>query len=69
MSAPDAPSARKLISILIPVFNERENVRRAAIEVANEFQRLQSQYDYEIIFTDNHSDDGTDHVLRGYGYA
>lgn len=64
MSAPDASSARKLISVLVPVFNERENVRRAATEVADEFRRLESRYDYEIIFTDNHSDDGTDLVLR-----
>lgn len=64
MSAPDDSSARKLISVLIPVFNERENVRRAATEVTDEFRRLESRYDFEIIFTDNHSDDGTDLVLR-----
>ena len=64
MNAPDVPTGRKLISILIPVFNERDNVRCAATEVSAQFRLLASQYDYEIIFTDNHSDDGTDLILR-----
>lgn len=60
----DMCAGRKLISILIPVFNERDNVRRAATEIELQFKPLQGRFDYEIIFTDNHSDDGTDLILR-----
>lgn len=63
MGAPDKANDTTLISIVIPVFNERDNVRRAAAAVAEQFPP-QGKYDYEIIFTDNHSDDGTDIILK-----
>lgn len=58
-----APTRRKLVSILIPAFNEEENVRRAHDEVARVFATI-PQYDYEIIFTDNHSTDRTFAILK-----
>lgn len=48
-----------LVSILIPVFNEQENVERAYQAVVDQFEALGAAYRYEIIFTDNHSTDRT----------
>lgn len=51
------------VSVLVPCFNEEENVFRAYSEIANTFSTLPG-YDYEIIFTDNHSTDRTFGMLR-----
>ena len=50
---------RKMISILVPVFNEVENIPILVLRITNIFQSELSQYDYEIIFADNKSTDGT----------
>jgi len=47
-----------LISIVIPVFNEAENIRPAYDRVRAVFEELDG-YEYEIVFTDNHSTDET----------
>ena len=46
----------KTISICIPVFNEEENIPNAYDKITNLFKNKLNKYDYEIIFTDNHSD-------------
>lgn len=51
------------VSILIPVFNEEANVSRAYETVASVFDNLPG-YELELIFTDNHSTDGTFRLLR-----
>lgn len=48
-----------LISILVPVFNEEENVKPLYEAVKKELDRIADEYDYELIFTDNRSSDGT----------
>jgi polyisoprenyl-phosphate glycosyltransferase len=53
---------RKLISVVIPVFNEENNIARAYAEVCRVFDEM-GRYDLEIIFTDNHSVDGTAKIL------
>lgn len=53
----------KKISILIPTYNEIENVEPLSIAIIEEMDRL-SQYDYEIVFIDNNSQDGTREKLR-----
>lgn len=53
-----------LVSVLIPAFNEEENVERAYTAVTRTFERL-PDYALEIIFTDNHSSDRTFEILRG----
>lgn len=53
----------KKISMLIPTYNEIENVEPLSIAVEEELKKL-SQYDYEIIFIDNDSKDGTRDKLR-----
>jgi dolichol-phosphate mannosyltransferase len=55
----------KTLSILIPVWNEAENVERAHRSVTAALGALAGRYDYEMIFTDNHSTDGTFEILRG----
>jgi len=55
-------AARKLISVIIPVFNEENNVRRAYSEVCRVFNEM-GHYDLEILFTDNHSTDRTLEIL------
>jgi polyisoprenyl-phosphate glycosyltransferase len=49
----------KLISILIPVYNEEGNIRRAYEAVRDTFDGLKDRYTFEIIFTDNHSTDSS----------
>lgn len=53
----------KYISILIPTFNESENVIPLAEAIVKEFKKL-SEYDYEIIFIDNKSTDNTRDKIR-----
>lgn len=50
---------RKLLSIVVPVFNEEENIGPFYQRVTNVLVGLKSHYDFEIIFTDNHSTDKT----------
>ena len=49
----------KKISILIPCFNEVENVEPISRAVENVIKNDLSSYDYEIVFIDNASTDGT----------
>lgn len=52
-------SPRKLISIVIPVFNEEKNVGHAYQAVCDVFDTSLPDFDFEIVFTDNHSTDDT----------
>lgn len=49
----------KKISIMIPCYNEVENVEAISQAVIQVFQAELLQYDYEILFIDNASTDGT----------
>jgi polyisoprenyl-phosphate glycosyltransferase len=53
----------KLISICIPVFNEEKNITNAYDTIKNLFENKLPNFDYEIIFTDNHSNDGTEKII------
>lgn len=55
---------RKKISVMIPCYNEEENVRPIYEAVRNELQKSCSQYDYEILFIDNKSQDKTRDIIR-----
>ncbi len=55
--------AKKVISIIIPVYNEEKNIERAYRAVVEEFKKFHG-LEYEIIFTDNHSSDGTFEQLK-----
>lgn len=56
---------RKTISILIPTFNEEENARPMYEAVRDEIVKNCPAYDYEILFIDNRSQDGTRAVIEG----
>lgn len=55
---------RPLVSLIIPVLDEEENVERAYRAVADEIEGLAAEYEFEIIFTDNHSRDRTPAILQ-----
>ena len=54
----------KKISILIPCYNEEENVVPIANAIVEEMGKNLANYDYEIIFIDNDSKDNTRPLLR-----
>jgi len=54
----------KKISIMIPCFNEVENAEAIAGAVENIIKEKLSKYDYEIVFIDNCSTDGTRDVIK-----
>lgn len=54
---------KKTISILVPCYNEVNNIEAMAIAITEQMEQLK-QYDYEIIFRDNASTDGSLEVLR-----
>lgn len=53
----------KKVSFLIPTYNEIENVEELSRAIINEIEKL-PEYDYEVIFIDNNSQDGTRERLR-----
>lgn len=55
---------KKLISIVVPVFNEQENVWALYEAVSAVWSELSTSYDFELLFTDNHSIDRTFEVLQ-----
>jgi glycosyltransferase involved in cell wall biosynthesis len=63
-SADQAPSEarsqhrKRLISLVMPVYNEDANVERAYAALTSIFKTL-PRYDLEFVFTDNHSEDAT----------
>lgn len=54
----------KTISILIPCYNEEENVEPISQAVIDILDRELPQYDYELVFIDNDSQDNTRPILR-----
>ena len=53
----------KLVSICIPVYNEEKNVVYAYETIKNLFEKKLLDFDYEVIFTDNHSEDKTESII------
>lgn len=56
-------SPRKLISVVTPCFNEESNVEELHLRIAAQFDKLPG-YDFEHIYIDNASTDGTAKVIR-----
>ena len=54
----------KKISILIPCYNEEENVGPISQAVVETMTRDLPEYDYELVFIDNDSTDQTRPILR-----
>jgi glycosyltransferase involved in cell wall biosynthesis len=58
------PEAKRLISICVPVFNEEGNIEPLYRELLPVMGRLSAKYDFELLFTDNHSTDRTFEILE-----
>lgn len=54
----------KTISVVVPTYNEEENVSLLTGELIREFAENLSEYDYEILFIDNNSKDNTREIIR-----
>lgn len=54
----------KKISVLIPCYNEAENAGPISKAVTDILEKELPQYDYELVFIDNDSTDGTRDILR-----
>ena len=55
---------QKMISIMIPCYNEVENVELMTKSIINVMVEALPQYDYEIVIIDNASTDGTRNVIE-----
>lgn len=55
----------KKISVLVPTYNEEENVCLLVEAIEKEFKENLKKYDYEIVFIDNNSKDNTQKLLEG----
>lgn len=55
---------KKVISVMIPTYNEEENARPIYEAVRRELHHSLPQYDYEILFIDNYSEDRTRDIIR-----
>ncbi len=53
-----------LISLVVPVYNEEDNVAAFYADVRRVIDPLADQYEFEFVFTDNHSTDRTPDLLR-----
>lgn len=55
---------KRLISIVLPTYNEEGNAKRISEEIIALFKKILAKYDYEIIFIDNDSKDNTRNIIR-----
>lgn len=54
----------KTISIIVPCYNEEENVEAMHQAILGVFQTQLKEYEYELIFIDNDSSDRTREIIR-----
>ena len=54
----------KTISVVVPCYNEEENVQAMADAIRETFRSELPEYRYEIIFIDNDSSDRTRDIIR-----
>lgn len=60
---------KPLISLVVPVFNEHENIEAFYADVRRVVDPLADEYEFEFVFTDNHSTDTTPKLLRALARA
>jgi len=54
---------KKIVSIIVPVFNEENNILYAYKKIKQIFSKI-SHYDYEIVFVDNYSKDNSRKLIK-----
>ena len=54
----------KIIDIVIPTYNEVNNIEPIYSSITSIFKEQLPNYDYEIIFIDNKSEDGTREIIE-----
>lgn len=54
----------KKISIVIPTYDEKDNILAISNDVINLFSNELKEYNYELLFIDNNSSDGTQDIIR-----
>jgi glycosyltransferase involved in cell wall biosynthesis len=69
IEAKPVATRRRLISICTPAFNEEANVEACYKAVVDLFDKRLTQYDWEWIITDNHSEDATFEKVRAIAAA
>jgi polyisoprenyl-phosphate glycosyltransferase len=57
-------SGRRLVTICVPVFNEELNIEPLYAALLPIMDQLSDRYDFELLFTDNHSTDHTFEALE-----
>lgn len=57
-------SKKKRVSVVIPAYNEEENIRPITEAVVEEIKTNLPEYDYEILIIDNNSKDQTRPIIR-----
>lgn len=55
----------KKISIMIPCYNEEDNIKAIVLAIKQMLKKDLATYDYEIIIIDNKSVDNTRNIIRG----
>jgi glycosyltransferase involved in cell wall biosynthesis len=60
----ESSERKRLVSFVVPVYNEEENVLPFYEAVARQASMLEDQYECEFVFTDNHSTDRTFELLE-----
>ncbi len=54
---------RKKISVCVPCYNEEKNIENMYLAISEQMATL-PEYDYEILFADNASEDSSEEILR-----
>ena len=57
------PQGRKLVSVMVPCYNEAENVEAITAAIIHQMEAL-PQYAFEVLLIDNCSTDGTREIIR-----
>lgn len=55
---------RKTVSVIVPCYNEEKNIRQVYSAIIDQMVTIKEKYNYEIIFADNGSVDGSEYILR-----
>jgi glycosyltransferase involved in cell wall biosynthesis len=64
-----AAGPRKLISVVVPAYNEEETIETAHQRLSDVFAGLKDRYELELIFTDNHSTDRTFAIITELAHS